>query len=232
MSGPEDAAGPGAAGEPVRPARIPWYRLVYDQAGITAEVADYPYRGSGTDDDPYVVHWIPDDARNPMNFSMAFRWWLTAVAAVTTLAVALVSSGYTGSIPGMMAALGSSGEVATLGLSLYVLGFALGPLLWGPLSEMYGRQVVFVGTYAAFAAFNAGAAGADSAATVIVLRFFAGAWGSSPLTNAGGIIADMFPASQRGLALSLFASAPMLGPVLGPIVGGFAGMNAGRGSPR
>jgi hypothetical protein len=45
----------------------------------------------------------------------------------------------------------------------------------------------------------------------------AGSFGSSPLTNAGGVIADMFPASQRGLATSLFAAAPMLGPVIGPI---------------
>ena len=62
---------------------------------------------------------------------------------------------------------------------------------------------------------------------MIILRFFAGAFGSSPLTNAGGVIADMFPAKQRGLAMSLFAAAPFLGPVLGPIIGGFLGMNAG-----
>jgi MFS family permease len=47
------------------------------------------------------------------------------------------------------------------------------------------------------------------------------------LTNAGGVIADMFPAKQRGVAMSLFAAAPFLGPVLGPIIGGFLGMNAG-----
>ncbi|KAL4913144.1 major facilitator superfamily domain-containing protein [Aspergillus aurantiobrunneus] len=62
---------------------------------------------------------------------------------------------------------------------------------------------------------------------LINLRFFAGAFGSSPLTNAGGVIADMFPASERGLAMTLFASAPFFGPVLGPVIGGFLGMNAG-----
>lgn len=66
-------------------------------------------------------------------------------------------------------------------------------------------------------AFNAGAAGSKNMATLIVLRFLAGAFGSSPLTNAGGVIADMFPAAQRGLATSLFAAAPFLGPVIGPI---------------
>lgn len=66
-------------------------------------------------------------------------------------------------------------------------------------------------------AFNAGAAGSQNIATLIVLRFLAGSFGSSPLTNAGGVIADMFPAAQRGLAMSIFAAAPFLGPVIGPI---------------
>jgi MFS family permease len=100
-------------------------------------------------------------------------------------------------------------------------------LLWAPLSELYGRQILFVTTYAALTAFNAGAAGAQNSWTLIILRFFAGSFGSSPLTNAGGVIADMFPARQRGVAMSLFAAAPFLGPVLGPIIGGFLGMNAG-----
>jgi MFS family permease len=83
------------------------------------------------------------------------------------------------------------------------------------MSELYGRQVLFFGTYAALTAFNAGAAGSTNIQTLLILRFFAGAFGSSPLTNAGGVIADMFPASQRGLAMSVFAAAPFLGPTLG-----------------
>jgi MFS family permease len=66
-------------------------------------------------------------------------------------------------------------------------------------------------------AFNAGAAASQNITTLIVLRFLAGSFGSSPLTNAGGVIADMFPAAQRGLAMSIFAAAPFLGPVIGPI---------------
>ena len=76
-------------------------------------------------------------------------------------------------------------------------------------------------------AFNAGAAGSQNIQTLVILRFFAGAFGSSPLTNAGGVIADMFSASQRGLAISIFAAAPFMGPTLGPIAGGFLGDAAG-----
>jgi MFS family permease len=84
-------------------------------------------------------------------------------------------------------------------------------LLWAPLSELFGRQILFVTTYGGLTAFNAGAAGSNSMATLIVLRFFAGAIGSSPLTNAGGVIADMFSATERGLAMTLFAAAPFMG---------------------
>lgn len=89
---------------------------------------------------------------------------------------------------------------------------------------MFGRQILFFGTYAALTAFNAGITGSKNSWTMIILRFFAGSFGSSPLTNAGGVIADMFPAAQRGIAMSLFASAPFLGPALGPICGGFLGV--------
>lgn len=95
------------------------------------------------------------------------------------------------------------------------------------MSELYGRQLLFFGTYMMLTAFNAGAAGSQNIQTLIILRFFAGAFGSSPLTNAGGVIADMFPANQRGLAAGVFASAPFLGPTLGPIIGGFLGETKG-----
>ncbi|THY29399.1 synaptic vesicle transporter [Aureobasidium pullulans] len=209
------------------PSSIPHWRLVFDQGLVTDEIMNWKYAGSGTDEDPYVVNWIDNDPRNPMLFSKVKKWFLTALVAIATLAVAFVSSAYSGGIREILAEFGASQEVGILGVSLFVLGFAIGPLLWAPLSEIFGRQVLFVTTYGGLTAFNAGAAGSNSMATLIVLRFFAGAIGSSPLTNAGGVIADMFSAQERGLAMTLFAAAPFMGPVLGPIVGGFVGQTVG-----
>lgn len=95
------------------------------------------------------------------------------------------------------------------------------------MSEMFGRQVVFIGTYCGLTVFCAACTGAKNIESLIVFRFLAGCFGSSPFTNSGGVIADMFAARERGLALSAFALAPFLGPVIGPIVGGFLGMNEG-----
>jgi multidrug resistance protein len=207
--------------------RIPYWRQIFDQGVVTKDVIDYPYPGSGTEDDPYAVSWIPNDPRNPLLFAEGKKWGIALVVSVATLAVALISSAYTGGSQQILVEFHSNPTVVTLGVSLFVLGFAIGPLIWAPMSELYGRQVLFFGTYAALTAFNAGAAGSKNMATLIVLRFFAGAFGSSPLTNAGGIIADMFPAAQRGMAMGIFALAPFLGPILGPIIGGFLGMTRG-----
>ncbi|KAI2632219.1 MFS general substrate transporter [Hypoxylon sp. NC1633] len=207
--------------------KLSHWRLVYDRAGITPEVANYAYPGSGTEADPYLVKWIPEDPRNPMNFGAVTRWSITMVVALATLAVALVSSAYSGGVAEIMADFHIGQELAILGVSLFVVGFAVGPLLWAPLSEMFGRQILFFVTYGALTAFNAGCAGAQNPQTLMVLRFFAGAFGSSPLTNAGGVIADMFAASQRGQAMAVFAAAPFLGPVIGPVIGGFLGVSGG-----
>ena len=172
------------------------------------------YDGEGSEESPYVVTWIENDPRNPMLFAKSKKWALTMLSAFATLAVAFVSSAYSGGVKQIIEQFHVGEEVVTLGISLFVLGFAIGPLIWAPLSELYGRQAMYTITYGALTAFNAGAAGSQNIWTLIILRFWAGAFGSSPLTNAGGVIADIFPAKERGLALSIFAAAPFMGPVL------------------
>ncbi|KAJ5923719.1 bicyclomycin resistance protein [Penicillium verhagenii] len=206
---------------------IPFWRLLIDQQIITKEVLDHKYEGSGTEDDPYVVRWLTVDPRNPMEFSMARKAVITFATAIATFVISLTSSAYSGSIQGVIDEFDIGREVATLGLSLFVFGFAVGPLIWAPLSETVGRQIPFFVSFLALSAFSAGCAGAQNIHTLLILRFFGGAFGSAPLTNAGGVISDMFVARQRGLAMLLFASTPYLGPALGPIIGGFLGMNAG-----
>lgn len=152
---------------------------------------------------------------------------ITVTVSIATLVVSIGSSAYSGSIQQVIDYFDINNEVATLGLSLFVIGFALGPLFWAPLSEFIGRQLPFFVSFGIMAALLAGCAGADTIYGLLILRFFAGAFGSAPLTNSGGVISDMFPPEQRGLALSLFAAAPFMGPALGPVIGGFLGMNAG-----
>ena len=196
---------------PNYPREISFWRLMTDQQVITHGILNHKYAGSGTENDPYVVSWLQEDPRNPMQFSMARKVVIVLVTGLSALIISLASSGYSGSIRGIIQHFDISEEVATLGLSLYVIGFSVGPLLWAPLSENVGRQVPFFFSFLLLAAFCAGCAGAQNIQTLLILRFFAGAFGSSPLTNAGGIVSDMFTQRQRGLALCLFASTPYIG---------------------
>ncbi|KAF9887736.1 hypothetical protein FE257_009689 [Aspergillus nanangensis] len=190
----------------------------------------HPYPGHGTTTSPYEVTFLPNnsDPRNPQTFTPLRKLTVTTIVALATMTVALTSSTYSGSIPSVLTTFPTASlTLATLPLSLFVLGFAIGPLLWAPISELHGRQLPFLLSLLAMSLFSAACAAAPSLPALCILRFFAGAFGSAPLTNAGGTIADMYPARQRGLALSLYAAAPFLGPSLGPLVGGFLGEAAG-----
>ncbi|AEO61428.1 hypothetical protein MYCTH_2311571 [Thermothelomyces thermophilus ATCC 42464] len=92
-----------------------------------------------------------------------------------------------------MAEFGSGPEVAALGVSLFVLGFAIGPALWAPLSELYVRKILFVITHGVVVAFVAATAGCNSTASLLVFRSLAGTFGASTMTNSGGVVADLFP---------------------------------------
>lgn len=115
----------------------------------------------------------------------------------------------------------------TLSLSLIVLGWAVGPLAWAPLSEVYGRQKIYLVTFGIFVAFNLAVTVAPNIWSILILRYLAGAFGAAPLTNGGGVVADLFDTNERATAATLFSFMPYMGSVLGPIVGSFAGQYAG-----
>lgn len=113
------------------PSTIPFYRHVLDKAGITPEVQKWDYQGSGTDENPYVVTWIENDPRNPMLYSGFTKWSITLTVAIATLAVAFVSSAFSGGANEVVMEFKISEEIFTLGTSLFVLGFAIGkPERW------------------------------------------------------------------------------------------------------
>ncbi|KAF5019984.1 hypothetical protein F66182_7997 [Fusarium sp. NRRL 66182] len=203
--------------------KVSHFSLIFDQAGITDAVLNYNYVGNGTTESPHLVEFLPNDPRNAMNFSQSKKWLITILQAIATLAVAFVSTAYSGGLTSILVDFHVSTVVVILGISMFVLGFAIGPLFWAPLSELYGRQIPFFISYMSLTAFSAAAAGAPTMAALIVLRFLGGTFGSSPLTNAGGVITDCFDQRERGLATALFALAPFLGPTIGPIAGGFLG---------
>ncbi|KAM0366760.1 hypothetical protein ACHAPK_008234 [Fusarium culmorum] len=193
----------------------------------TKDLLGQKYPGNGTEESPYVIAFQPNDPENAMAFPKWKKWSFTGLQAIATLATTFASSAYSGGMKQVIRYFNVSSEVATLGISLYVLGFALGPLVWAPLSEEFGRRKIFFVSFMAGTAFAAGSAGADSIAALLVLRFLTGSIGSAPLSNAPAVIADMFDKSERGMAMCMFSGAPFLGPAIGPIIGGFLAQTEG-----
>jgi multidrug resistance protein len=199
--------------------RRPWRLNRMDFSGIVS----HDYRGSGTEDDPFVVTWLDQDAENPMAYTELMRWGFTLLISSMTLGMALASSTYSGAVEDIIEDFDCSEEVVVLGLSLTVLGYAVGPLAWGPLSEIYGRRDVFIIAFVFYTMWTSVTCAAQNIQTLLVFRFFSGVFGASALVIPGGQIADVFPTKSRGLGIAAFCAAPFLGPALGPAIGGFLG---------
>ncbi|KAF2403326.1 MFS general substrate transporter [Trichodelitschia bisporula] len=114
-----------------------------------------------------------------------------------------------------------SAVIGSFSVTIFVLGYAVGPLFLGPLSEMYGRYIVVCASTAVFDAFLLGSALAPNMPGLIVMRFLAGIGGSGVMTIAPAIVADMYPIERRAFTMSLIIMAQSAGPALGPICGGF-----------
>ncbi|KAF8803571.1 MFS general substrate transporter [Phlegmacium glaucopus] len=181
------------------------------------------YTGSGTVNDPYIVGWDLNDPENPYNWPKFKKWVITAQLAVCTWTVSFSSSSYTGGLQYIMHDLNISYNVAIVGISLYVLGFALGPLAFAPTSEMFGRRIIFLITISIYTVFQLEGALSHNLPTLLSCRLITGICGASPFTNGGGVISDIWNARERGLASAIYATVPFLGP--GPIVGGFVAQN-------
>lgn len=134
----------------------------------------------------------------------------------------LASSMFAPGIPQVMRDFHSNSEsLATFVVSVYVLGFAIGPLLVAPLSEMYGRIPLYFSNFVLFVIFTIACAVSSNLSMLIGFRFLQGCVGSAPLTIGGGTIADLMPQERRGGALAIWAMGPLLGPVIGPVAGGY-----------
>ncbi|KAE9380802.1 MFS general substrate transporter [Stipitochalara longipes BDJ] len=117
----------------------------------------------------------------------------------------------------------SSAQLVLL-TSIYLLGYVFGPLVFGPLSEIYGRKTVLLPTFFCFTVLTLGCALAPNWGALVVLRLLTGLAASAPITIVGGVYADIYELDiRRGRAIAAFMAGNTFGPILGPLISGFAG---------
>lgn len=155
------------------------------------------------------------------------RWPSYTLSFVSRLIVCLLSCICAGSSSaaagGIQKQFGVSGEVTTLLLSMYVLGFAFGPLLLAPLSERYGRSPVYFIGWFFLVLWNLPCALAPNIVTLIVCRFLGGFSGSAPLTNTGGSVSDLWARNTSGWPMAIYGVSSTLGPPFALVVQGYIG---------
>lgn len=157
-------------------------------------------------DDPFLVTFQTHPNLNPLAFSLGKKRALTALAGLLVLNSTFASSGPSNLLPALREHFGFSAVIGALTIAIFVAGYCVGPLLWGPLSERFGRRIIFIVAFVPYIAFQIGAALAQTTAQLLVFRFLGGCFAASPLTNSGALISDLFDADSRGVALAIFSS--------------------------
>lgn len=178
-----------------------------------------------TSDGNILVDWYTtDDAANPQNWSNGKRGFVASLICAYTFAVYCGSAIYTSGEAGVIKEFGVSPTDASLPLSLYVLAYGMGPLIFAPLSEIpiVGRSPVYAVTMLIFVILSIPTALVKNFAGLLVLRFLQGFFGSPCLANGGATMQDMYSLLKLPYALTIWVSAAYCGPALGPLLSGFA----------
>ncbi|KAL8936942.1 MAG: hypothetical protein Q9216_004673 [Gyalolechia sp. 2 TL-2023] len=164
---------------------------------------------------PNIVEWNgPDDPEKPTNWPASRKYGIVAITSIISFLTPLASSMFAPGIPELMTKFGSDNvELASFVVSVYILGYAFGPIVIAPVSELYGRLPVYHVCNILFVVLSVACALSSSLNMFIVWRFFEGLFGSSPLTLGGGTIADMVIQEKRGSMMAIFA--------IGPVAGGY-----------
>ncbi|KAF6802714.1 MFS multidrug transporter [Colletotrichum sojae] len=168
-----------------------------------------------------TVYWQgQDDPSRPRNWSPARKWTIVATNSLATFMVSFSSSVFSGYIVQVGREFRMSPDVSLLGVSLYVLGFAFGPMVWGPASELYGKSRPLWAGYVVFCLLQILSTASWSPASLLVSRFLQAVAGSSTLAIMSGMFVDFLTEPTfRGIATAVFSISVFCGPAAGPIVG-------------
>ncbi|KAK3651112.1 hypothetical protein LTR56_005876 [Elasticomyces elasticus] len=167
----------------------------------------------------FLVKWDDGEKANPRNWSNGYKAFITWQLGMLALSASLGSSIIAPAEEAISEYTGVSQELTVLCVSLYVLGFAFGPLLWAPVSEVYGRKWSMEPAMIGLALFSIGTAVSKNAASIFITRFFGGVFGSAPVSNVSAALGDMYEPRARGIAVTFYAVCVVGGPTIGPVIG-------------
>ncbi|KAH1595572.1 hypothetical protein KXV70_004818 [Aspergillus fumigatus] len=163
-----------------------------------------------------LIDFDADDPDLPLNWSFSRKIWVTSMVAILNLIGTIASSIFGTGIKEFMQEFNVSNEIAVQGTTLFLAGYIFGFLIFGPLSERFGRKWPMLIGITASSLFDLMPALGTNVATVLIGRFFGGLFGVAPVAIFGGVLGDCWPLAQRGIAMALAVSLVFSGPTWGP----------------
>ena len=113
----------------------------------------------------------------------------------------------------------------SLPIALYLVGNILGPIIFGPLSETYGRWSCLVISFAIYTLSTIGCGLAPNWSSLLIFRAFCGIGAAAPLTILGGVFSDIYADLRpRGIAVTVMAFMATAGALVGPVISGYASL--------
>jgi multidrug resistance protein len=173
-------------------------------------------------EEPFLVAFaLPTDDENPKDWPVLKKWTVTGVLSATGFNRIMVSTVMAPALSTIGRELHMNDTETVISMSVYLLATAFGPLLIGPISEVYGRKPVLHATNVWFLVWNIACGFTHNKALLIAARLLAGFGASAVYALAGGVLGDVWRPEQRGRSLGLYILVPLLGAAVGPIIGGF-----------
>ena len=146
---------------------------------------------------------------------------ITAIVTVLVAFGAISTDLYLPSLPAIAVQFEAGAGAVQLTLSVFLLGFALSQLIYGPLSDRFGRRPVLLAGLALYVVASLACAAADSLSLLILARFCQAVGACSGVVLGRAIVRDLHEPAQAAKVLSYIATAMALAPALGPIIGGY-----------
>lgn len=193
-----------------------------DNVNISIDKVDTNLTEKNEKFDPFLVTWRgPNDPEFPMNWSSTRKILTMVQIMLLTCVNYMGSSIYTPGENGIRNEFNVGHVTATLNLSLYILGYGIGPLIFSPLSELsrIGRLPIYFITFLLFFVFNIGISTVHSIGGMIVMRFITGILCSPPLATSGASIGDIIAPEDMSVYIGIWSVGTMVAPIVGPLLG-------------
>ncbi|KAJ5267081.1 MFS general substrate transporter [Penicillium angulare] len=189
--------------------------------------------GSRTSDDevtdPFLVDWDgPKDPNSPMNWPNKKKARQLVAMGFNRFLSPLSSSMFAPGEADVLAEFNTSNTMmGSFVVSIFLLGYSVGPLLIAPFAEIYGRVPAYHICNSFFLIFIIACTVSQTLPQLLVFRLLAGVAGSCPMALGSGTAVDLIRKEKQAGVMAICALGPIMGPIVSPLAGSFVCANLG-----